>query len=85
MAGKIKNLGGTPLIGQPPKHIQLMLEEADVLGQRLAAIDEFCELPQFEALNQFERHLLQAQSAAMQTYLRILLMRITRASPKLDS
>lgn len=82
---KLPMLGGPKLIGQPPKHVQLMLEEADILGQRLMAMDEFMDLPQFEALAEIERHLLHAQNSAMQAYLRILLVRINRTKPKMDS
>lgn len=82
---KLPMLGGPKLIGQPPKHVQLMLEEADILAQRVLAMDQFMDTPQFDAVTELDRHLLHAQNSAMQAYLRILLVRINRTKPKMDS
>lgn len=82
---KLPMLGGPKIIGGPPKHVQLMLEEADILGQRLMALEAFMDTPQFEAVHELDRHLLHAQNNCMQGYLRILLVRINRTKPKMDS
>lgn len=73
---------GAPLIGEPPAHVMRMLDEANELGQRLAALEDFSDTPIFKALVLQDQHLMQAQSATMQAYLRILLMRIDRTKKK---
>lgn len=75
-------IGQQPLIGQPPAHVLRMLEESNQLGQRLAALDAFTETNVFEAMNEIDKHLMKIQAANMQAYLRVLVMRIERATPK---
>jgi hypothetical protein len=63
-----------------PPHVLRMAEEADEIGIKLLAIENFENTNIFKSLDAFDQHLLQAQFATMQAYLRILLLRIERAA-----
>lgn len=68
--------------GTIPLHVQRMMEEGDQLGQRLAALDAFTETVAFKGLHDTDQHLLKIQRDTMQAYLRVLVMRIERATAR---
>lgn len=70
------------LLGQIPPHVQIMLDESNQLGQRLAALDAFTDSRHFKELEPMDQHLLKIQQDSMQAYLRVLLLRIERTKPK---
>lgn len=70
------------LLGQIPPRVRSMLDESNQLGQRLAALDAFTNTKDFKALEPMDQHLLKIQQDNMQSYLRVLLLRIERTQPK---
>lgn len=63
-----------------PPHIQRMIEEGDVLAARTDRLGAWMTPDNMTKLHPLDAQLMMAQHTAMQTYLRILGLRMARAN-----